>query len=61
MSYLERDFNEKANKVEESGYRGEMLRSEVKHLQSILPAFGYPLLGDLFSTNLSDIEASIRW
>ena len=61
MSYLERDFNTISSKAEDSSYKGEMLKNEVKHLQNILPAFGFPIIGDLFSISMVDIEATIRW
>jgi len=60
MSYLEKDFNVEA-KVEDSNYKAEMLKNEIKHLQNVLPAFGYPVLGDLFTGNLLDVESTVRW
>ena len=60
LSYLEKDFNAAA-RIEDSNYKADMLRNEIKHLQNVLPAFGYPALGDLFSANLLDVESTVRW
>lgn len=60
LSYLEKDFNVAA-KIEDSNYKADMLRNEIKHLQNVLPAFGYPVLGDPFSGNLLDVESTVRW
>ena len=62
MSYLEKDFKEPTpSKVEDNPYRAEMLKNELKNIQSVLPAFGFPVIGDLFSNNISDIESTLKW
>ena len=60
MSYLEKDFTASA-KIEDSNYKAEMLKNEIKHLQTVLPAFGYPMFGDPFSASLLDAESTVRW
>lgn len=62
MSYLEKDFKDATpNKPEDNPYRVEMLKTDIKNIQSVLPAYGYPVMGDLFSTSLTDVEATLRW
>jgi len=60
MSYLEKDFTSSA-KIEDSDYKAEMLRNEIKHLQNVLPAFGFPVFGDPLSATLLDAESTVRW
>jgi len=62
MSYLEKDFKDTTpNKPEDNPYRVEMIKSEIKNIQNVLPAYGFPVMGDLFSTNLIDVESTLRW
>eukprot|EP01017_Pseudomicrothorax_dubius_P038985 TRINITY_DN5925_c0_g3_i2.p1 TRINITY_DN5925_c0_g3~~TRINITY_DN5925_c0_g3_i2.p1 ORF type:complete len:488 (+),score=172.57 TRINITY_DN5925_c0_g3_i2:100-1563(+) len=39
--------------------RVEHLRNEIRALKNALPAHGFPAIGDLFSTDLSEVEATI--
>jgi len=61
MTYLEKDFASNSNKEEDIGYKGEMLKNEIKQLQNFLQAFGFPSCGDLFNPSVNDVEATVRW
>ena len=61
MSYLDRDFSAVPGKPEDNEFKAEMLKKEMMNLQNTLPAFGVPAVGDLFSTHLSDVEATVKW
>ena len=60
-AYLDRDFQHNTYSQEDLEFRTELLKNEMKNLRNLLPAYGYPNIGDLFSGNLADIEMTIRW
>lgn len=62
MSYLEKDFKDPTpSKADDIPHKAEQLKTEMKNLQSILPAYGFPSIGDLFNASISDIEMTLRW
>ena len=60
-AYLDRDFQRNAYTAEDLEYKTELLKNEIKNLRNLLPAYGYPNIGDLFSSNIVDVEMTIRW
>ncbi len=60
MTYLEKDFIS-ASQEENTIYKTEILKNEIKHLQTILPAFGFVACGNLLSTNFVDVESTVKW
>lgn len=63
--YLDKDFASLAGGLnfmqEDNEVKTEMLKGEAKNLNQSLVYFGFPKIGDLFSTKLFDIENTLKW
>lgn len=63
--YLDRDFASLTggpNYVQEDNeYKAETLKSEAKSLNNALTSYGFPVMGDLFSNRLYDVENTLKW
>ena len=62
--YLDRDFVSLAGAgnfiQEDNEYKAETLKAEIKSLNNALINYGFPTMGDLFSTKLYDIENTLK-
>ena len=64
--YLDRDFASLTGggpnyAQEDNEYKAETLKSEAKSLNNALTSYGFPMMGDLFSNRLYDIENTLKW